>query len=77
MVSLCEGVITNLNVAVNVNSVNKTLVGGRVIDRAIEEAWRPRLLSEYRKLNGCEIGKCKVTLGCKLPVNLYVWYCET
>lgn len=38
MVSLCEGVITNLNVAMNVNSVNKTLVGGRVIDRAIEEA---------------------------------------
>ena len=37
MVSLCEGVITNLNVAVNVNSVNKT-VGGRVIDRANEEA---------------------------------------
>ena len=31
------------------------------------------MLDEYQKLNGCEIGECKVTLGHKVPAK-YVFH---
>ena len=62
-VSLCEGDITKLNVDAIVNSLNKTLIGGGGIDGAIHEAEGPELIHECQKLNDCETGECKVTLG--------------
>ena len=73
--SLCQGDITKLNVDVIVNSVNKTLIGGRGIDGAIHEAVGPGLIDECQKLNGCETGECKVTFGYKLPAKC-VSYCK-
>ena len=55
-VSLSQGDITELNV--DVNSVNKTLIGG---EGAIHKAAGPGLLDECQKLSNCEIGECKVT----------------
>ena len=65
-VSLFQGGITQLNVDVIVNSVNKTLtvVGG--IDGAIHEAAGPGLVDEGQNLNVCETGECKVTLCHKI-----------
>ena len=71
-VSLCQEDITKLNVDVIVNSVNKTLNGGGGIDGAIQSC-RVGLIDECQKLNGCETGECKVTLGCKVPAK-YVLY---
>ena len=53
------------------NSVNKTLIGGvgGNIDGSIHETTRSGLLDEFQKLNGCGTGKCKVTLGYKLPAK--------
>ena len=68
-VSLCQGGITKLNVDAIVNSVNTPLIGGGGIGGTIHEAAGPGLLDEYQKLNGCETGECKVTLGYKLPAK--------
>ena len=55
------------------NSVNKilTVVGG--IDGTIHEVAGPRLVDEGQKLNVCETGERKVTLGYKLPAK-YVFH---
>ena len=68
-VSLCQGDITNLNVDVIVNSVNKTITVGVGIDGAIHEAGGQGLLDECQKLNVCKTGEYKVTLGHKLPAK--------
>ena len=72
-VSLCQGYIAKLNVDVTVNSVNKilTVVGG--IDGTIHEVAGPRLVDEGQKLNVCETGEQKVTLGYKLAAK-YVFH---
>ena len=70
---LCQGDITKLNIDVIVNSGNKTLTGGGGIDGAIHEAAGSGLVDECQKLNACEIGECKVTLGYKLPAK-YVFH---
>ena len=55
------------------NSVNETLTVGGGIDGAIREAAGPGLVDECQKLNVCEIGECKVTVGHKLPAK-YVFH---
>ena len=72
-VSLCQGDITKLNVDVIVNSVNKALTVVGAIDGTIREAAAPGLVDECQKLNVCETGECKVTLGHKLPAK-YVFH---
>ena len=72
-VSLCQGDITKLNVNVIVNSVNKTVTFVGAIDGAIHEAAGPGLVDGCQKLNVCETGECKVTLGHKLPAK-YVFH---
>ena len=62
-----------MNVDAIVNAPNETLLGGEGIDRTIHEAAGSWLLDECQKVNGCEIGECKVTSGYKLPVN-YVFH---
>ena len=51
------------------NSVNKTLIWGEGIGGAIHETTGPGLLDDCQKLNGCETGECKVTLGYKLSAR--------
>ena len=51
-VSLCEGDITKFHIDAIVISENKALIIGGVVDIAIPEAARPRLLDECQKLNG-------------------------
>ena len=46
-----------------VNSVNKTQIGEGDIGGTIHEAAEAGLFDECQKLNGCETGECKVTLG--------------
>ena len=75
-VFLCQGDVTKLNVDVIVNSVNKTLTVVGAIDRAIQETAGPGLVDECQKLNVCETGESKVTLGCKLPAKC-VKYCKS
>ena len=53
--------------------MNKTLTLLRAIDEAIHEGAGPGLVDECQKLNVCETGECKVTLGHKLPAK-YVFY---
>ena len=54
-------------------SANKALIGGGDVDGVIRDVEGPGLLDEYQKLNGCETGKCKLTLGYKLPTK-YVFH---
>ena len=72
-VSLCQGDITKVNVDAIVNAANETLISGGGTYEVIREAAGPGLLQECQKLNGCETGACKVTLGYKLPV-CYVFH---
>lgn len=39
------------------------------MDGNIHDVVGPGLLDEFWKLNGCDIGECKVTLGYNLPAN--------
>ena len=54
-------------------SPNKALISGGGIDEGTQEATGPEFLDEYRKINDCETGECKTTLGNKLPVK-YMCY---
>ena len=51
------------------NAANKTLIIGGGIYEAIHEDGGPGLLDECQKLNDCEIGDSKVTLGYKFSAN--------
>ena len=53
--------------------MNKTLIGGRGIGGVIHEAAGSRLLDQCQKINGCESGECKVSLGHKLSAK-YVFH---
>ena len=61
------------NIDAIVNAACETLISGGGIHGAIYEAAGPELLHECQKLNGCETGDCKVTLGYKLRAN-YVFH---
>ena len=60
------------NYSIIVNAANETLTSWGGIYRTIHEGTRSGLLHEWQKLNGCEDGDCKVTLGYKLPA-IYVF----
>lgn len=55
------------------NSVTKTVIGKEGIGGAIHEAAGSRLLDQCQKINGCESGECKVSLGHKLSAK-YVFH---
>ena len=64
--------ITTLKVDAVVNSAHESLLGGDGVDGAIHEAAGLQLHEECKKLNGCEIGKAKITRGYKLPAKYII-----
>ena len=50
--------------------MNKALIGGGGIGRAVNEAAESGLLCECQTLNSCETGDCRATLGYIYQLNI-------
>lgn len=72
IVSLIRYDITCLQVQCIVNAANTSLMGGGGVDGAIHTAAGRDLTRECATLNGCEMGKAKITAGYNLPCEKVV-----
>ncbi|KAG8909830.1 hypothetical protein FRC01_006699 [Tulasnella sp. 417] len=68
-VSVLKYDITRLRVDAIVNATKSSLSVGGGVNEIIHDAAGSGLLNECRELNGCEVGKAKITGGYRLPAT--------
>ncbi len=71
-VKIVQEDITKLEVDAIVNAANKSLLGGGGVDGAIHKAAGKELFDFCLSLNGCEIGKAKLSPGFLLPSKFVI-----